>query len=240
MTDSAAYDGTTGELHSVDLLKCIALPDLHMAVACTGPALLGQYLGERMEDKFNSFDDLVTRGEGVLPEMFREYAEANRDGDALSTLYIIGWHHATQRPAAYCMNLWTDGCSRLSQVLENSSADSGAQRFKLDELVLGGTPIPGGDLIEAAGLTIPTDVNEMRPEHDLLHLMEIARHEEIEGHHWVGGKALLTSIDASGVTQKTLHVWGEDVVGDPITPLLIDWEAWRASRAVPVPGTMAA
>jgi hypothetical protein len=93
--------------------------------------------------------------------------------------------------------------------------------------------VPGNDLMIAAGFTIPADVNEMQPELDLLHLMEIARHEEIEGHHWVGGEAVLTSIDASGVTQKTLHVWEEDEVGDPITPLPIDWTAWRVARRVP-------
>jgi hypothetical protein len=136
ITDGAVYDGVTGELHAVDFVKCIDFPDMQMAIACTGPALLSRYLGERMEDEFDSFDDLVTRGESVLPEMFREHAEENRNSDALSTLYVIGWHrHATPRPAAYCMNLWTDDCSRLAQVLDNSSADSGAQRFKFEELL---------------------------------------------------------------------------------------------------------
>jgi hypothetical protein len=239
ITDGAVYDGVTGELHAVDFVKCVDFPDMKMAIACTGPALLGRYLGERMEDEFDSFDDLVTRGEVLLPDMFLEYAEENRNADALSTLYVIGWHrHATLRPAAYCMNLWTDDCTLLNQVLENSSADSSAQRFKFEELLLAGTPIPGCDLMEAAGFTIPSDVNDTRPEFDLLHLMEIARHEEIEGHHWVGGEAVLTSINESGVTQKTLHIWEEDVVGDPITPLPIDWAAWRAARDVP--GTKAA
>jgi hypothetical protein len=231
MTDGAAYDGTTGELRSFDLVKGIALPDLHMAIACNGPALLGQYLSERIADEFASFDDFVSRGELMLPDMFGEYAEYNCNADALSTFYVIGWHrHATPRPAAYSMNLWTDDCSRLAQVVENMSADSGVQRFKFEELALAGTPIPGSDLIESAGLRIPDDVNDMRPELDLLHLMEIARHEEIDGHHWVGGNAVLTSVDEIGVTQKTLHVWEEDEVGEPITPLPIDWASWRAAR----------
>jgi hypothetical protein len=222
--DAAAYDGTTGELISVDLAKCIALPD--MAIACNGPALLGHYLGERIADEFASFDDFISRGEAVLPDIFRDYAE-----DAFSTFYVIGWHrHATPRPAAYCMNLWTDDSTRLAQVVENSSADSGVQRFKFEELLLSGTPGPSSDLMTAAGFSIPADVNDMRPEIDLMHLLEIARHEEIEGHHWVGGNAVLTSIDSSGVTQKTLNVWEEDAVGDPIMPLPIDWKAWRAVR----------
>jgi hypothetical protein len=28
-----------------------------------------------------------------------------------------------------------------------------------------------------------------------MHLIEVARHEEIEGHYWVGGEAVLTSIE---------------------------------------------
>jgi hypothetical protein len=230
INDGAAYDGSTGELHSVDLVKGIALPDQHMAIACNGPALLGQYLGERIADEFASFDDFVSRGEVLLPDVFQDYAEDNCDGDAFSTFYVVGWHrHATPRPAAYCMNLWTDDSTRLAQVVENSSADSGVQRFKFEELLFSGTPGPSGDLMTAAGFRIPDDVNDMRPEIDLLHLLEIARHEEIEDHHWVGGRAVLTSIDASGVTQKTLHIWEEDLVGDLITPLPIDWKAWRAA-----------
>jgi hypothetical protein len=233
ITDGAAYDGTTGELISVDLAKCIALPD--MAIACNGPALLGHYLGERIAEEFASFDDFISRGEAVLPDMFQDYAEDNCFGDAFSTLYVIGWHrHATPRPAAYCMNLWTDDSTRRAQVVDNSSTesspDSGVQRFKFEELLFSGTPGPSSDLMNAAGFSIPANVDDMRPEVDLLHLMEIARHEEIEGHHWVGGNAVLTSIDAIGVTQKTLHVWEEDEVGWPIWPQPIDWKAWRAAR----------
>lgn len=220
MTDGAVYDGTTGVLHSVDFEKCIALPDLHMAIACNGPALLGRDLAERIADEFTSFDDFVCRGEVVLPDMFREYARCNCDDDAFSTLYVVGWHrHATPRPAAYCMNLWTDASTKLTQILENSSADFEYERFRFEEQLLSGTPVPSSDLLQAAGFKIPDDVNGMRPERDLLHLMEVARHEEIEGHHWVGGKVVLTSVDARGVRQKTLHVWEEDVVGEPITPV---------------------
>jgi hypothetical protein len=49
---------------------------------------------------------------------------------------------------------------------------------------------------------------------------------------------VLTSIDASGVKQTTMHVWNEDEVGWPIWPLPIDWKAWKAARLQQcVPGT---
>jgi hypothetical protein len=52
---------------------------------------------------------------------------------------------------------------------------------------------------------------------------------------------VLTSIDASGVKQTTMHVWNEDEVGWPIWPLPIDWKAWKAARLQQcVPGTKAA
>lgn len=66
MTDAAAYDGETGELRSVGLPKCIALPHLHFAVSCNGPALLGHYISKRMADEFTSFDDLIARRETEL------------------------------------------------------------------------------------------------------------------------------------------------------------------------------
>jgi hypothetical protein len=232
MTDAAAYDGTTGELHAVDLVKCIALPDLHLAVSCNGPALLGQHMSEKIADEFTSFDDLIARGESELPRMFQDYAEYARGGDAYSTLYVIGWHRHAARPAAYIMNLWTDGSAKLARVLEQSEGTEAFHRFKFEEQLLAGTPLPGDDLIQAAGLRIPDDVNDMRPELDLLHLMEVQRHEKIAGHYWVGGNALLTSIDANGVTQKVVHEWREDVVGEPIAPLPIDWKAWRAARII--------
>jgi hypothetical protein len=237
MTDGAAYDWPNGELHYVDFVKCIALPHLHMAIASTGPALLGRYLSERIEDEFDSFDDFVNRGESLLPDMFQDYADENCNGDAVSTFYVGGWHrHATPRPAGYCMDLWTDESTRIAQVIENSSLESEAERFKFEQFRLSGTPVPESDLIKAAGLNIPDDANAMRPELDLLHLMEIARHKQIEGRYLIGGNALLTSIDVNSVRQKIVHKWEEDEVGRQISPLPItDWKAWMAARLRPIP-----
>lgn len=64
----------------------------------------------------------------------------------------------------------------------------------------------------------------------MLHLAEIARQECLEGAHWVGGKALLTTIDARGVTQRVVHHWKEDQVGELITPTPVAWKEWLAER----------
>jgi hypothetical protein len=48
-------------------------------------------------------------------------------------------------------------------------------------LLFSGTPGPSGDLMNAAGFSIPADVNDLKPEIDLSHLVQIARYEKIKG-----------------------------------------------------------
>lgn len=234
MTDGAAYEQPSGIMHSVDLKKCFAMPEISAAVSCTGPATLSGYWGYRLPEVFDSFDDLVATGNDRLPSLFEEYADAMREGDAFSTFYVIGWHAGAARPAAYCMDMWTDSSSRIDQVLANGHAAGTTvpQRFKLAEQLAAGTPIPAADRMTAAGLKIADDVNRMDPEIDLLHLMEVQRHEKIEGHHWVGGNAMLTSIDRHGVSQRIVHTWSEDEVGKVIEPPPIDYKAWRTARTM--------
>ena len=174
---------------------------------------------------------MVKNGNECLPKLFKEYADDERDGDANSTFYMIGWHRAQNRPAAYCMDLWTDNSTRIAEVMANSPNAALTERFKLKEQLAAGTPLPGPDLLAAAGWSMPADENDMDPEIGLLHLMEIQRHEEVEGAHWVGGGAFLTSIDRNGVTQRVVHQWREDKVGEFIAPLPIDYDAWMAARS---------
>ena len=42
--------------------------------------------------------------------------------------------------------------------------------------------------------------------------------------HYVGGNALLTTIDKTGMTQRVVHRWTEDHVGEVIKPKAIDWK----------------
>jgi hypothetical protein len=235
MCDAATYDYPAGILRAVDLKKCYALPGLSAAVSCTGPADLGAFFGHCLPQHVTSFDRLIAMGNEIIPELFENYAEAVRGGDANSTLYLIGWHEGAQRPAAYSIELWTEGSSKITNVLDNSANAASIERYKLKETILAGTPLPGPDLLAAAGLSIPDDENEMSPEIDLLHLMEVQRHERIDGNYWVGGHAFLTSIDRRGISQRVVHRWEEDRVGSLITPPAIDWSAWRAVREATAP-----
>lgn len=228
--DAAAYNGDTGILQAVNEAKCIAIPTLNAAISCVGPGETNALFATHMTQFFQSFDDLVERAAEFFPQTFEMIAEHWRGGDASASLALIGWHERENRPAAYSMNLWTDASSRIENVLEASgkSAES-AERFVLKEQVLGGTPLPSRQAIAAAGLQIPDDENDMRPDIDLLHLMEVQRQAVTENDlHFVGGKCLLTSIDRSGTMQRVIHRWAEDEVGNIVSPVAItDWSAWR-------------
>ena len=223
-TDAANYLQPSGILTSVNAAKCIALPTLHAAVSSTGPAGLGAFIGHALTLRCDSFDDVIRRGEELLPAIVEEYREY-RD-DLCATLYVIGWSQDQRRPGAFSMDVWSDGSARAAQVLENS-ANKRPERFKFTEQVLAGTPIPGPDLLAAAGFRVPDDLDVMDPANDLLHLLEIQRHEQIEDRFWVGGKAVLTTVDGDGIGQRVIHHWREDQVGELISPLPIDWSRWR-------------
>ena len=231
MTDACSYQAPSGILRAVNLSKCLAMPTLNAAVSSTGPSENSALFCMGLMKRFSSFDEIIEFGEEALPEMFEDLSERFRGNDAISSLYLIGWHERQGRPAAYSMELWTDDSSQLERVLENSPRKA-RERFKFKEELLAGTPLPGRDLLDAAGFVIHEDDERFVPEIDLLHIMEVQRHEEIEGAYWVGGAALLTSIDRRGITQRVVHRWTEDEIGKPIRPRPIDWKQWRRNHPV--------
>ena len=62
MTDGSSYIGPSGRLLGVDARKAIPILNRRSALACTGPALLGEYLAGALQAEFGSFDELVERG----------------------------------------------------------------------------------------------------------------------------------------------------------------------------------
>lgn len=89
-------------------------------------------------------------------------------------------------------------------------------------------PCPTLEIAKVAGYDLTaTDDDAKDPAIDLLHLLEIQRRMLIEGVSYVGGLATLTSIDATSVTQRVVHVWENDKPGVKIEPEQIDWKAFR-------------
>ncbi len=234
ITDAVDYT-KEGVVHSVNLVKAQVVATLPVAISATGPGSLGPLLADRIAGEFESFDDLIARGSDWLAGEFNRIADDHLRGDASSSMYLIGWHHQANRPAAYAVNLWSDKSTLIQQVLARSpnAGDAEATRSKLIEMIsIAGTPLPSEEMLNHCCFEFKStdDYDDV----DLLHLMEVARQQRYDGAHWVGGKALLTTIDSDGVRQRVIHHWTEDRPSQKIQPTLIaDWKAWRASRSAP-------
>jgi len=227
ITDGLSYHG--GIPFSVDDQKTHLLSTWRAALAATGPALLGEFLAGEIARQFRSFDHVVSEGEQAIERLFRDYVNEYRNGDAVSSLVLIGWHYGEDRPMALAMDMATEG-EKLRWVEKHGTGSSPEQRFKLMELNEIAMPPATLLQLQAAGYTF-RDYDAMDPETDLLHLLEIQRRILVDGHYYVGGQALLTSIDKTCVRQKIVHEWNEDEPGRPIIPRAINWKEWLAERS---------
>lgn len=241
MVDSLAYE-RGGRVVMVNLSKGHALPTLGAAISAIGPAALSRHLADRIAYDFSSFDDLIRDGEAYIAEQFDFLAEESRSGNANGTMFLIGWHRETGLPGSYSMDMWTDDSDRAQQVTENSGFSKAYAESVRGKLIkqpadqINGSPMPSPQLADEAGFRIHNSNDRYVPEIDLLHLMEIARHERIEDAHWVGGKAVLTSISKDGLSQRVVEHWQGDQIGEFVAPDPIDWKAWRAARSVEAAG----
>lgn len=231
MTDGLSYiDGVPS---AVDCRKAVPIMGMKAVVACTGPALLGLYLADNLAEQFASFDELTARGSGRIRMLFEEYVAEYRNGDAVAMMALAGWHEAANMPGLYVMQMQTDG-EKLAWV-QRVDPHAGAfdePAFELTPQQVFATPCPTLDQFRSASYDLLVDLEKVDSEIDLLHQMEIQRRILIDDRSYVGGHAELTTIDASGVKQRIVHRWNEDVPGKPIRPQPIDWKAWRSRKVI--------
>lgn len=233
MTDAVSYllDGT---VMATNLTKATAMATLGAAISCAGPSSFQRLFADQIERTFGSFDELVACGQHWFTETFERLAAEYRSGDAMSTVYLIGWHERETRPGGYVINLWTDGSTQRDVVLAESAVGAASERsdFKpINEGMINGTPMPSLGSLDHAGFELRDNAAAYDPAVDLLHLTEVTRQElDDAGLSWVGGKAVLTSVNRSGITQRIVHHWAEDVAGTPIVPRPVDWSAWHAAH----------
>lgn len=229
--DGLSYiDGVPFE---VNLNKAHLLRGMRAALSATGPAELGRFIAEHVEREFTSFDDLVANGSERIKQLFKHYVSTYRRGDAVSVLSLIGWHEKAGRPAAYGIDMETKGSKADRVNANNPHPDGFGVVSDLTETRVSAMPCPTLEIAKAAGYDlIATDDDAKEPATDLLHLLEVQRRMLIDGVSYVGGHAMMTSIDANSVTQRVVHVWPEDKPGSRIEPELIDWPSWRASHGI--------
>jgi hypothetical protein len=236
LTDAACYFDTGVTAMFQD--KCDPIPELHCALLTFGPLNWSDIIVTGIRGRgFNSFDEMKANIEPLMRELF----EANCDdvtthasGNATQGMFV-GWSKQRQAPDAFVILLYD-----TNNPPKHFRPGTAAARppFKIEQIdALTHTPCPtAAELLEARvpfSLVAMTenDLEQLKPEIDLLHLLEVQRHmKPRQEYRIVGGYAHLTRVDRHGVTQRRIHEWPEDKVGELIKPLPIDWVSWRAER----------
>lgn len=240
LCDTMGYD-PLGTILNNHINKAIPIVTIPVVVSAMGASLFNREFASAIAASFRSFDDLVTNGEAFLSHLFLDLADEHFDGDADTTLFMIGWLEEEDRPASLFMDLWTDTSSGHQKMMMRNTelselfSRAAQTRGKFQHAALGeikGSPIYGTKDLQAAGF-VARSGDDYKPEIDLLHLAEIARHHlHPDGTSRVGGQAILSTISSSGIQQRVVHRWHEDddLVGDILTPKPINWTGWRERK----------
>jgi hypothetical protein len=222
LVDGLAYDN--GEVINVCAEKSFPITGMRAAVAATGDVKTAYFFKVAIENEFSRFDDVVAAGSEFFVHAFKAFAHRFCGGNAVSNVALIGWSESENRPFAFGVDLVEGSGQWISSRASNSSIGV------LQELPILAVPSPSLEEIKAAQYPLGIAGDHVRPEDKLLHLMEIQRRIPMDdGKIYVGGQAVLTTVNADGVTQRVLHRWEEDKVGEPIKPRPVDWEACRTS-----------
>jgi hypothetical protein len=92
--------------------------------------------------------------------------------------------------------------------------------------------------MRAADFRGDTDIEKLIPEIDLLQIMQMQRESLIDYNGQdicaVGGLALLSTVARGGtITQRVIHRWPEDKIGELMQPQPItDWKQWRTALTI--------
>jgi hypothetical protein len=245
MTDGLSY---TKEGTIVDVSpKCWALPALNAAVACMGPSLANIVMAAEFTKRFRSFDEMIGGLEEAMPKIFAANLSLF-SGSGISDLkvYVAGWSEGRNRPEAYSIKcIISESADYWNAVNEKQIAEHGAdtvitnEPFKLvaleDSTI--DPPFAAGLSGEQCGFRPVKEghiADTLDPEVDLVVMLQMQRLREeplrpgLPATSKVGGHALLTSIDASGIHQRVVYRWPNDKVGEVIQPEHdIDWKAFR-------------
>jgi hypothetical protein len=234
LCDGAGYD-SEGTVRAV-MSKAFAIPHLAAVIATRGSAVALPFLGTRLSALFSGFDELVSGIETELPQIVHDSEEFFAISGANSTeLAVIGWSDQNDSGMAFTIQTGDANDTRAEYVdLEQPES------FKLverpDAFAL---PAPSAEIMRvAAHGFLDADIDKLVPAVDLLHIMEMQRQSLIEYNgqelYVVGGLALLSTVARGGTkTQRVIHRWQEDQIGELIEPTPIaDWKAWRAALAI--------
>jgi hypothetical protein len=240
LCDGAGYD-TNGTVRAV-MSKAIAIPHLAAVISTRGPAVSLPFVATRLSPLFSTFDELVSGIEAELPKIIDDSEELFAISGATSTeLAIIGWSEKDNTGKAFTIQT-----GDVDDTRPEYAGVEQPQPYKLVErpnaYVL---PAPSPEIMQEAGFRGDSDIEKLVPAIDMLLIMEMQRRSLVDYNgldiYAVGGLALLSTVARGGtITQKVIHRWPEDKIGQDIEPDPIDdWKQWRTDLAIKNAGGIA-
>ena len=228
-SDAASYDkqGTVALIGS----KIHAMP-WPAVIQGTGNAGAIEWFVASAETRFASFDDLVAGVEAELPSIAEHVYLPNWRFEAA----ISGWSFARQRPET--ISTIDDGGPDSTP--ENDAMLRASGRLRTGKLLVAPTvsssPQPSTEITIRANYEGISDSDDPEQVKRMLRLMlEMQRHHFVARlrRHLVGGFVEIAVVKPDGVEKSIVHEWEEDRVGEKITPLPIDWLAFREQLGLP-------
>jgi hypothetical protein len=232
VTDGAHYTIPDGIVFGVGP-KMLPVPHWPGVVTGRGSSVALAVLSMELSQIFQSFDEVVAGIESELPEIMDRFNFTKQ-----FELIIAGLSSSRDHPESYVIHPTDEaapGAIDAAKALEGTGllTYEHPEPFKLIRLA---------DAIQGPALTLPMLKacgfgfdQSFTPEDALTYLdnvIEAQRHDIQPGAegYFVGGLVQLATVTSTGIEQRIIRRWNEDKIGQPISPLPIDWKKWRAER----------
>lgn len=211
MTDTACYDARLGHITSFPS-KAATFPHLSMVVATTGSIENGEYLKSQMR-QFSSYADVKTG----LSEMIREAWEdgsLDMGDDRFShvRMFVAGWCKTERCGEIHAVSTKEEAIAPVPFALVKAAVLSSPGSMPANMLTSKGYLNPNGSLSVSDPAKFLTDTIKYQRQQPW---PVPGRSDQTK--YIVGGSAVLTTVNAGGITQRVVHHWN-DCSGEMIHP----------------------
>lgn len=221
MTDAAAYD--ENGIVTGFTAKCYSYPHLRAVMAVTGTTFSGREINSRMAN-FESFEDMLSGMGELVQQAYEEGTLIDKFGELSHVRVLIaGWSEENKRGEVYAVTSGANGDPNPFTLIKRDVLMSpGLQAEDLQRLGF----LKGGKL----AFDDPADFLEKVIADQRMKPFPIPGFED-EIKFIVGGSAVLTVINAAGITQRVVLRWA-DKIGEPIDPDAVATPAAVASLPI--------
>jgi hypothetical protein len=191
--------------------NCVPVASLNAAVACRGSVLGGAIFAAAAAERFETFDELVAGAPDLLDVIVNAGGLLAASGEPRLQVFIAGW--AESGPESYVVN-----------------SHEGIQPGMVPGILYPLDPFSASPLPSAADLdrvgwsSTVADITKFDAERHGAVLVEAQRHMRFVPPnggppcHQVGVHVALTEITREGITQRIVHRWPDDRIGELIVP----------------------